>query len=136
MNMDFSSFTANNNNNDSNRPLQPQPQSQPQKKVLKAADVIAKAKIGGVLTPDEKDEAPKLFTEDIYDDFQSALLKLEKRAKEGEGSLSLREVEEFEAETGRIVREMREFMEDPVGRGRVIAASYGDDVDGELLVYS
>jgi len=135
MNMDFSSFTSNSNNNNPNQPQQShyqqqqQPPQKPQKKVLKAADVIAKAKIGGVLTPDEKEEAPKLFTEDIYDDFQSALLKLEKRAKEGEGSLSLREVEEFKAETGRIVREMREFMEDPVGRGRVIAASYGEIFD-------
>lgn len=59
------------------------------------------------MTEGETEEVPKLFTDAIYDDFQSALLKLEKRVKDGKGSLKLEDVQQFELETGRIVEEMK-----------------------------
>lgn len=105
-----------NNNNDAT----------PKKNVLNAADVIAKSQtntVGGVL--EEANDAPKLFSEEIYADFQSALLKLERRVKDGKGSLTGGEVKEFDAETGRIVREMKEFLSDPEGKAREIAIGYG-----------
>ena len=82
--------------------LPPQPSP---KKVLTATDVMAKSAATNAAAAEE--EIPKLFTQDIYNDFQSALLKLEKRVKEGRGSLSAGEVQEFEVETGRIVEEMK-----------------------------
>jgi len=54
----------------------------------------------------EDDDFPTLFDDDVLDDFQQCLLKLEKRVKEGPGSLSAEEVLEFEAATGRIVEDM------------------------------
>jgi hypothetical protein len=76
-----------------------------QPRVLTASDVISNS--NGPAAPGEVEEVPKLFSEEIYADFQSALLKLEKRVKEGKGALSLVEVEEFELESGRIVEEMK-----------------------------
>ena len=73
-------------------------------KVLTASDVMAKR---SAMTEGETEEVPKLFTDAIYDDFQSALLKLEKRVKDGKGSLKLEDVQQFELETGRIVEEMK-----------------------------
>lgn len=104
----------------------------PKKKVLTAADVMAKSKTsasGG--TPNSNDpsapgeqESPKLFSPAIYDDFQSALLALEKRIEGGPGSLSSEEVRKFEEETGRIAREMREYASDPKGAGEAIRKGY------------
>mmetsp|Transcript_16388 Transcript_16388/g.29603 ORF Transcript_16388/g.29603 Transcript_16388/m.29603 type:complete len:301 (-) Transcript_16388:226-1128(-) len=104
----------------------------PKKKVLTAADVMAKSKTsasGG--TPNSNDpsapgeqESPKLFSPAIYDDFQSALLALEKRIEGGPGSLSSEEVRKFEEETGRIAREMREYASDPKGTGEAIRKGY------------
>ena len=74
------------------------------KKVLTASDVVAKS---AARAEEDAEEIPKLFAEDIYNDFQSALLKLEKRVKDGKGSLTLEEVGEFEGETMRIVEEMK-----------------------------
>lgn len=80
----------------------------PPPKVLKASDVLAKSKsLGTIPGADPEEEVPKLFSKEIYNDFQSALLKLEKRVKDGKGSLSGMEVGEFEVETKRIVEEMR-----------------------------
>ena len=73
-------------------------------KVLTAHDVMAKSAASNV---NAGEEIPKLFTEEIYRDFQSALLKLEKRVSEGRGALTSGEVHEFEFETGRIVEEMK-----------------------------
>lgn len=83
------------------------------KKVLRAEDVIA----GGKAKGDDAEEAPKLFTPDIYDDFQSALVKLERRVKDGSGTLSAVEVKELVDETDRIVAEMNAFLEDPASAG-------------------
>ena len=97
----------------------------PKKIVLKAADLLAKANMGGSLSStDKEDEVPKLFSEDIYNDFQSALLKLEKRVKEGAGSLGKDEVRELDKETARIVEEMNAFLKDPEGKKNEIAVGY------------
>ena len=50
---------------------------------------------------------PKLFEDDLLDDMQQCLLKLERRVKNGPGALSLLEVEEFEFATRRILDEMK-----------------------------
>lgn len=65
-----------------------------------------KARMG---LPDDDEEPPKLFSDSLYDDMQQALLTLEKRIKEGPGSLSMLEVEELIGQTQRIVVEMRDF---------------------------
>ena len=115
------------------------------KKVLTAADVMSKSSTAGAGGADPAApgavEAPKIFSEEIYDDFQSALLKLEKRVEGGKGSLTLEEVNNFESETGRIVNEMKEFMADPVGcmeriekgyaAANVVVEAKGVTVNGE-----
>lgn len=102
------------------------------KKVLTAADVVAKSKSA----PGSDDpaapgvqEAPKIFSEAIYDDFQSSLLLLEKRVRDGAGSLGPDEVSKFEEETDRIVREMRDYMADPEGCGERIRKGYESGVE-------
>ena len=52
-------------------------------------------------------EAPILFDDDLLEDMQLALLAMEKRVKEGRGSLSLLEVEELDARLNRIKNDMR-----------------------------
>eukprot|EP00956_Cyclotella_meneghiniana_P013101 scaffold18788_cov66-Cyclotella_meneghiniana.AAC.1 len=74
------------------------------------------------------EEIPKLFTKDIYNDFQSALLKLEKRVSQGRGALTSGEVHEFELETGRIVEEMK----DPEGMKSKIATGYASTGQGQV----
>jgi len=98
----------------------------PAKKVLTAEDVVGKANAQGTLPgKDGKEEYPKLFTQEIYDDFQSALLKLEKRVKEGPGTLSAAEIDAFQGETGRIVEEMKQYLKNPEARKDEIARTYG-----------
>lgn len=97
------------------------------KKVLTAADVIAKGTAGNLSDPDFQ-EAPKIYSPSIYDDFQSALLTLEKRAKDGKGSLTMTDVQTFDEETRRIVGEMKEYMDDPRGCAERITKMYGGDV--------
>ena len=95
------------------------------KKVLTAADVMAKSKSTAPSTSTEDSQAPpQLFAEAIYDDFQSSLLLLEKRIKSGRSSLSVHEVQQFEEQTARIVREMNEYMNDPVGMSERIQRGY------------
>jgi hypothetical protein len=95
------------------------------KKVLTAADVVAKAKAQGSLPgEDGAEEYPKLFTREIYDDFQSALLKLERRVKEGPGSLSKEEIDTFQEEADRIVEEMKMFLKNPEERKKEISKTY------------
>ena len=108
------------------------------KKVLTPDDVMAKSKSMGTTGGDPlapgAQEAPKIFTEDIYDDFQSALLLLERRVKEGPGSVSAEDVTKFEGEAGRIVAEMREYMADPKGVAEKIRLGYEESeaAAGEL----
>ena len=102
------------------------------KKVLTAADVVARSKAQGTLPGTDGDEEyPKLFTKEIYDDFQSALLKLEKRVKDGPGSLSKEEIDTFQGEADRIVEEMRLFLNNPEERKKEIEKSYGNDTTKE-----
>ena len=76
------------------------------KKKLSVADIMAggnkKAEQDG---PGEV-KASDNFSEDILADMQSCLQKLEKRAKEGAGSLSMAEVTDLETAMGRIVSDM------------------------------
>ena len=76
------------------------------KKKLSVADIMAggnkKAEQDG---PGEV-KASDNFSEDILADMQSCLQKLEKRAKEGPGSLSMAEVTDLETAMGRIVSDM------------------------------
>ncbi|KAL3784428.1 hypothetical protein ACHAW5_006534 [Stephanodiscus triporus] len=80
----------------------------------------------GGLNDDEQAAAPKLFSPDVYDDFQSALLLLERRVKEGPGTLSREDLRGFEVGTSNIVREMNEYLADPEGCGDRIARGYGN----------
>ncbi|CAB9504551.1 expressed unknown protein [Seminavis robusta] len=50
---------------------------------------------------------PKLFEDDLLNDMQQCLLKLERRVNDGPGALSMLEVEEFEHATKRILQEMK-----------------------------
>jgi hypothetical protein len=76
------------------------------KKKLSVADIMAggnkKAEQDG---PGEV-KASDNFSEDILADMQACLQTLEKRAKEGAGSLSMSEVTDLEAAMGRIVSDM------------------------------
>jgi hypothetical protein len=107
------------------------------KKVLTAADVIGKANAQGSLPGKDgtAEDFPKLFTKEIYDDFQSALLKLEKRVKEGPGSLSTEEIDTFKGETDRIVEEMKLYLNNPEERKKQIASTYpaasGEETEGK-----
>ncbi len=99
----------------------------PAKKVLTAEDVVGKANAQGTLPGKDgkKEGYPKLFTQEIYDDFQAALLKLEKRVKEGPGTLSSAEIDAFQGETGRIVEEMKQYLKNPDERKKEIERTYG-----------
>jgi hypothetical protein len=96
------------------------------RKVLTEADILSRSKVtnakmdGGL----SEQPAPKLFTPDVYDDFQNALLLLERRVGGGRGSLSREDVSRLEEGTARIVREMNEFLADPKGCGDRIAGAY------------
>lgn len=103
----------------------------PAKKVLKAADVVAKGS-SDPLSPQET-SGPKLFSPAVYDDFQSVLLTLEKRIKDGKGSVELNELEKFEEESGRIVKEMRDYLADPEGERARIEKLYEQSGDGGVV---
>jgi hypothetical protein len=78
---------------------------------LNSKEILARArKAAGLPVEDDEPEAPKLFEEELLNDMQQTLLKLDKRVKEGIGSLSLLEVEEFEAATQRILTEMKQKL--------------------------
>jgi hypothetical protein len=53
------------------------------------------------------ESAPLLFDENLLDDIQQALLTLEKRVKEGPGSLSLSEVKDLDGRFHRITEDMK-----------------------------
>lgn len=52
-------------------------------------------------------ETPKLFDNDLLEDMQQCLVKLERRVRDGPGALSILEVEEFDFATKRILEEMK-----------------------------
>mmetsp|Transcript_32729 Transcript_32729/g.43490 ORF Transcript_32729/g.43490 Transcript_32729/m.43490 type:complete len:275 (-) Transcript_32729:347-1171(-) len=77
------------------------------KKKLTAADVIAKAGKPAAVAGEAEDEAaPKIFEDGLLDDMQACLLTLEKRVKEGPGSIEVEEISAFEAGMNRILEEM------------------------------
>jgi hypothetical protein len=81
----------------------------PEKKSLSSADILARSrKAAGVPDVEEEEEGTKLFDDSLIEDMQQSLMTLEKRVKEGPGSISLLEVQEFHAMTGRIVKDMKE----------------------------
>lgn len=70
----------------------------------------------------------KLFEDDLLDDMQQVLLKLERRVKDGPGALSLLEVEELHFATQRIIEEMKQNEHDrpkptPITEEEVVVAS-------------
>ena len=88
---------------------------------LTESDLMNKSRVSS-LSPNDEDDEPRLFQRKIYDDFQSALLTLEKRL--ADGAITLEEYGRFDAETGRIVREMNEFLADPEGCRERIEKEY------------
>jgi hypothetical protein len=91
----------------------------------RAKSKIENAKMDGGLNDQP---APKLFLPEVYDDFQNALLLLERRVTSGKGCLSVEDLDIFEKATSNIVNEMKEYLADPVGCGNRIAKAY-DSVD-------
>ena len=78
---------------------------------LTSKDILARArKAAGLPVEDEEPDAPKMFDDGLLVDMQESLLMLEKRVKEGRGTLSLLEVDQFEAATKRILAEMQEKL--------------------------
>jgi hypothetical protein len=73
---------------------------------ITSEEILANARRAAGLPPEEKQ--PMLYNDDLLNDFQQALLTLEKRVKEGPGSLSMLEVEEFSGQVQRILQEARE----------------------------
>lgn len=75
---------------------------------LTADEILAQARAKtGINNAQQNEIAPKLFEDDLLLDMQQVLLKLEKRVKEGPGSLSLLEVDTLSRELNRISVEMR-----------------------------
>lgn len=68
-------------------------------------DIIAKAREKIGLPAEEA--PPKLFEDDLLAEMQQALLKLDRRAKEGPLALTMLEVEELNGELSRILNEMK-----------------------------
>mmetsp|Transcript_23367 Transcript_23367/g.35377 ORF Transcript_23367/g.35377 Transcript_23367/m.35377 type:complete len:341 (-) Transcript_23367:1509-2531(-) len=56
----------------------------------------------------EEEEAPKLYSDELYADIQNCLLTLEKRAQEGPGCLGHPEVDEFAKAAARILQDMKD----------------------------
>lgn len=74
---------------------------------LTAADILKRArKSAGV---EEEPEPEPIFNDGILNDFQQSLLLLEKRVKEGPGSLSSIEVQDLIAMLNRIVIDMKDY---------------------------
>jgi hypothetical protein len=87
---------------------EPEAPAPEKKKPLTAAAIMARArKAAGLPDEEEEEEAPKLFEDSVYVDMQQILLTLEKRAKDGPGSLSPLEVEEFQILSERVLGEMK-----------------------------
>jgi hypothetical protein len=84
---------------------------EPRRKPLSPAEILKQTRAKQGL-PEEEEEAPKLFSEPIYDDMQQILLTLENRVKGGPGSVSMLEVEELDSMSKRILVEMKQFEDD------------------------
>ena len=78
----------------------------PKKKPLTSAEILARARAKAGIEEDEP--PPKIFEDDLLDDMQQLLLILEKRVKEGPGSIPLLEVEQFKALSSNILKEMKD----------------------------
>jgi len=72
------------------------------------AELLKRAKESGGLATDDDEEAPKIFSDELYDDMRRCLLLLERRVKDGPGSVNADEVTDFEAATDRILGDMNE----------------------------
>jgi hypothetical protein len=103
------------------------------KKVLTEADILARSKSlrtgpfqnpNGIGNKGGEEEVPKLFTPQIYNDIQTALLLLERRVKNGKFGLDLLDIDEFVGCTSRIVNEMYDYLADPSGCSDRIAKVY------------
>ena len=79
-------------------------------------------------------EAPKIFTQQIYTQFQSTLLTLEKRISHGPNSLSPTEVHTLDIELTNIMNEMKEYNNDPKGVMEMIQQSYeSESADDDVV---
>ena len=87
------------------------------KKPLTAADILSRARKAAGVVSDEEDEINSspviLFDEPLLGDIQNTLLTLEKRIKNGPGSLSVEEIKMFEAASNRILVDMKNYKEPP-----------------------
>ena len=77
---------------------------------LTAKDILARAR-KAVGQPEEDDESPQIFDDEIMEDMQQSLLILEKRVKGGPGSLNKEDVADLGTLTGRIINEMNAFIQ-------------------------
>lgn len=77
-------------------------------RVTTSATLPGQARPAVGTTRDDEDDRPKLFDDSIYADIASAYEKLDKRFKEGPGTLTADELQDLEAELTRIGQEMRE----------------------------
>lgn len=99
---------------------------------LTEADLMDKSRVNSLSALDgEDDDAPRLFSRSIYDDFQSSLLLLEKRLSDG--PITAEEYGRLDAETGRIVREMNEYLADPAGCRERIERGYEAEAGGAAV---
>jgi hypothetical protein len=77
-----------------------------ERKPLTSAEILAKARKASGVPEDEP--PPKIFEDDLLTDMQQILLSLEKRVKEGPGSVSLPELRNLEIISNRVLVEMTE----------------------------
>mmetsp|Transcript_21300 Transcript_21300/g.49316 ORF Transcript_21300/g.49316 Transcript_21300/m.49316 type:complete len:251 (-) Transcript_21300:871-1623(-) len=94
---------------------------------LTSEEIVARAR-KAVGLPEE--EGPQfVFDEDLLNDMQSALLKLERRVQEGPGSLSMLEVEELDGEVHRILDEMHQNPDKRLARPEPVSQTNGESVE-------
>jgi hypothetical protein len=77
---------------------------------LTSDEILARARqaTGINVDHDQEEENPKLFDDGVYADIASAYEKLDKRIKEGPGSLTASELKDLEAELARVGEEMKQ----------------------------
>jgi len=80
---------------------------------MSPADILAQTRKAAGLP--EQEEAPKLFSDSLSDDMEFILLTLEKRVQNGQGSLSLLEIEEFRTSANRVLADMKQQENDRLG---------------------
>lgn len=75
---------------------------------LTSDEILARARQStGINIDEEEQNRPKIFEDSIYADIASAYSILDKRIKEGPGSLTARELSNLEVQLGRISNEMK-----------------------------